>query len=505
MIPDGVSNVEVYQIPYDPESESGWGTPEQLYSSEVVTIDKEENSVNVTGFDFKHNFVAETGRDENDLNKTGDFYGRKLQIVFTVSVDPYFLGGSNVPTNGAESGVYDGDGNCVGNFNQPVFAIPLREISTVVQDKNVYLTNTVDLTTLLNLYVQGDQPGENLHITVDGINNAYVDLEYTIKLNDNTVAVYEIPAGKKWSEGTWKKNQGELLRNYLATDDTPFTVTCVMTDAANPSDFDPSSTTATDIATVYVYKPTVTFQDATKIPNSESVDYAKDNFVSVVWLHGTTDSKMVTMEGTMPTLTYTYSTPSGCIDSNGLVITYNEFYVNVTKVLSTGNKGDIDITNYVTFAHKDCPCGFVASNGEFMIHLTQVYTSLVIQKAGWEAIDPNQSFIFNVVEVDANGNPIDNTTVTVTVHENGSITIDGLLVNRSYMVTEDTSWSWRYTFSNWVYKSSDADLAKSGTTNNAIITLGSKNNVITFTNTRSIIWWLDGDSWCNNIFKNPNE
>lgn len=505
VIPDGVSNVEVYQIPYDPESESGWGTPEQLYSSEVVTIDKEENSVNVTGFDFKHNFVAETGRDENDLNKEGEFYGRKLQIVFTVSVDPYFLGGSNVPTNGAESGVYDGDGNCVGNFNQPVFAIPLREISTVVQDKNVYLTNTVDLTTLLNLYVQGDQPGENLHITVDGINNAYVDLEYTIKLNDNTVAVYEIPAGKKWSEGTWKKNQGELLRNYLATDDTPFTVTCVMTDAANPSDLDPSSTTATDIATVYVYKPTVTFQDATKIPNSESVDYAKDNFVSVVWLHGTTDSKMVTMEGTMPTLTYTYSTPSGCIDSNGLVITYNEFYVNVTKVLSTGNKGDIDITNYVTFAHKDCPCGFVASNGEFMIHLTQVYTSLVIQKAGWEAIDPNQSFIFNVVEVDANGNPIDNTTVTVTVHENGSITIDGLLVNRSYMVTEDTSWSWRYTFSNWVYKSSDADLAKSGTTNNAIITLGSKNNVITFTNTRSIIWWLDGDSWCNNIFKNPNE
>ena len=500
--PAGTSAVAVYQIPYTPGAGSEWGTREQLNSSQVVTI--ENNTVNVTGFDFKHNFVAETGRDENDLNKTGDFYGRKLQIVFTVSVDPYFLGGSNVPTNGAESGVYDGDGNCVGNFNQPVFAIPLREISTVVQDKNVYLTNTVDLTTLLNLYVQGDQPGENLHITVDGINNAYVDLEYTIKLNDNTVAVYEIPAGKKWSEGTWKKNQGELLRNYLATDDTPFTVTCVMTDAANPFDLDPSSTTATDIATVYVYKPTVTFQDATKIPNSESVDYAKDNFVSVVWLHGTTEATPSTVEGTAPTLTYTYSTPSGCIDSNGLVITYNEFYVNVTKVLSTGNKGDIDITNYVTFAHKDCPCGFVASNGEFMIHLTQVYTSLVIQKAGWEAIDPNQSFIFNVVEVDANGNPIDNTTVTVTVHENGSVTIEGLLVNRSYKVTEDTNWSWRYVFSGWEFKSGGS-VVSSGDKNGAIVTLGSEGNIITFENERSVIWWLDGDSWCNNIFKNPNE
>ena len=499
--PAGTSAVAVYQIPYTPGAGSEWGTREQLDSSQVVTI--ENNTVNVTGFDFKHNFVAETGRDENDLNKTGDFYGRKLQIVFTVSVDPYFLGGSNVPTNGAESGVYDGDGNCVGNFDQPVFAIPLREISTVVQDKNVYLTNTVDLTTLLNLYVQGDQPGENLHITVDGINNAYVDLEYTIKLNDNTVAVYEIPAGKKWSEGTWKKNQGELLRNYLATDDTPFTVTCVMTDAANPSDLDPSSTTATDIATVYVYKPTVTFQDATKIPNSESVDYAKDNFVSVVWLHGTTEATPSTVEGTAPTLTYTYVPESNCVGTGGLVIAVNEFHVDVTEVWSNG----INIIGSVTFVHTPCDggCGFDNTKDEFMIHLP--YTTLTITKvttdgAGnvvdYSTIDPNQTFIFNISGDDVN--------LDVTVHRdedgNWSTTIDGLTIGKTYTITEKTEWSWRYICTGWNYDKDSVDNLTGGKT--ATITLG-QDGTITYTNSRSIIWWLDGDSWCNNIFNNPNE
>lgn len=499
--PAGTSAVAVYQIPYTPGAGSEWGTREQLDNSQVVTI--ENNTVNVTGFDFKHNFVAETGRDENDLNKTGDFYGRKLQIVFTVSVDPYFLGGSNVPTNGAESGVYDGDGNCVGNFDQPVFAIPLREISTVVQDKNVYLTNTVDLTTLLNLYVQGDQPGENLHITVDGINNEYVDLEYTIKLNDNTVAVYEIPAGKKWSEGTWKKNQGELLRNYLATDDTPFTVTCVMTDAANPSDLDPSSTTATDIATVYVYKPTVTFQDATKIPNSESVDYAKDNFVSVVWLHGTTEATPSTVEGTAPTLTYTYVPESNCVGTGGLVIAVNEFHVDVTEVWSNG----INIIGSVTFVHTPCDggCGFDNTKDEFMIHLP--YTTLTITKvttdgAGnvvdYSTIDPNQTFIFNISGDDVN--------LDVTVHRdedgNWSTTIDGLTIGKTYTITEKTEWSWRYICTGWNYDKDSVDNLTGGKT--ATITLG-QDGTITYTNSRSIIWWLDGDSWCNNIFNNPNE
>lgn len=505
VLPNGAgTNITVTTMDaYYTDGVLGWRNEQSFAAGITIT----GNTVDVTGFDFKHNFVAATGRVEGDATQSGNFHGRKLVITFVITPNPNFLGGSGVPTNGADSGVYDKDGVLQEDFTIPTVNVPLKPISTVVQNKYIYLGNTADLTGILDLYVtvMHEDQQKNLQIDVDGINNAYVDLEYTITLDNNTVAVYTIPAGKTWAEGTWTTENDQLLRYYLATGDTKFTVTCVMSDAANPSELAISSSEATDTAIVKVFKPTITFKDVTKTPMEDKVDYDGDNYVSVVWKHGNTLStdQNITVEGPMPTLTYTYAPDAGCVDGTGLVVTYEEFHVNVTEVLSNG----MNIIGGVTFEHTDCSgrCGFEPNEGEFMIHLTQVFTSLVIEKAGAEAIDPNQSFIFNVVEVDANGNPIDNTTVTVTVHENGSITIDGLLVNRSYMVTEDTSWSWRYTFSNWVYKSSDADLAKSGTTNNAIITLGSKNNVITFTNTRSIIWWLDGDSWCNNIFKNPND
>lgn len=484
--PAGTSAVAVYQIPYTPGAGSEWGTREQLDSSQVVTI--ENNTVNVTGFDFKHNFVAETGRDKNDLNKTGDFYGRKLQIVFTVSVDPDFLGGSDVPTNGADSGVYDSAGTCVGTFNQPVFAIPLRKISTVVQDKNVYLTNTVDLTSLLNLYVKRNDQQTDLQITVDGINNAYVDLKYTITLDNNTVAVYTIPAGKTWAEGIWTENKGKLLQNYLASDDTLFAVKCVMSDAAEDSKLDPSSTEATGTATVKVFKPTITFTDVTKTPKKDSVNYNDDNLVGVVWKHDNTLStdQNITVEGTMPTLTCTYAPDAGCVDGTGLVVTYEEFHVNVTEVLSNG----MNIIGGVTFEHTNCSgiCGFDSDNGEFMIHLTQVFTSLVIEKAGWEAIDPNQSFLFHV-----EGEDVD---LIVTVHGNNPTTINGLKVGGEYTVTELTNWSWRY-----VYTSYSTSLSHESVTNGAKVVLETDGNEITFTNTREENKWLDGDYWLDNLFK----
>lgn len=484
--PAGTSAVAVYQIPYTPGAGSEWGTREQLNSSQVVTI--ENNTVNVTGFDFKHNFVAETGRHENDLNKTGDFYGRKLQIVFTVSVDPDFLGGSDVPTNGADSGVYDGAGTCVGTFNQPVFAIPLREISTVVQDKNAYLTNTVDLTSLLNLYVKRNDQQTDLQITVDGINNAYVDLKYTITLDNNTVAVYTIPAGKTWAEGIWTENKGELLQNYLASDDTLFAVKCVMSDAAEDSELDPSSTEATGTAAVKVFKPTITFTDVTKTPKKDSVNYNDDNLVGVVWKHDNTLStdQNITVEGTMPTLTCTYAPDAGCVDGTGLVVTYEEFHVNVTEVLSNG----MNIIGGVTFEHTNCSgiCGFDSDKGEFMIHVTQVFTSLVIQKAGWEAIDPNQSFLFHV-----EGEDVD---LIVTVHGNGSVKINGLKVGNEYSVTELTDWSWRY-----VYTSYSTSLSHESVTNGAKVVLETDGNEITFTNTRNKNKWLDGDNWLDNLFE----
>lgn len=492
-----LSKIELYSADY--KGEDNWGDAVPLAGASP-TISNDRKVIGVTGFDYKENWVGTA----TDADGKVTYHGKKLIIEFPIVVDPDFLGGSGAVTNGDMSGIYESEAATtpIEKFEVPDVDVPLREISTIVQDKYIYLSNTVDLTSLLNLYVKRNDQQEDLKITVDGINNAYVNLKYTITLDNNTVAVYTIPAGQKWAEGTWTTENGQLLRDYLAIGDTKFTVTCVMSDAANPSKLYISSSEATDTAIVKVFKPTITFKDVTKTPMKDSVNYNDDNLVGVVWKHDNTLStdQNITVEGTMPTLTCTYAPDAGCVDGTGLVVTYEEFHVNVVSVMSNG----MDIIGSVTFAHTDCSgrCGFEPNKGEFMIHLTQVFTSLVIEKAGAEAIDPNQSFIFNVVEVDANGNPIDNTTVTVTVHENGSITIDGLLVNRSYKVTEDTAWSWRYVFSGWEFKSGGS-VVSSGDKNGAIVTLGSEGNIITFENERSVIWWLDGDSWCNNIFGVP--
>jgi len=127
-------------------------------------------------------------------------------------------------------------------------------------------------------------------------------------------------------------------------------------------------------------------------------------------------------------------------------------------------------------------------------------TSLTIKKVYPDgadySIDENQTFIFTI-----KGVPGTNTAaidLTVTIHGSGEITITDLPIGE-YTITEQTNWSWRYKFSKWAFDS-DAVASKEGNTNNAKVILGIKNNTITFTNTRDEVKWLDGDSWCNNIF-----
>ena len=492
-LPAGVSSVVVKHVDCltfdDSTGVATWGTETALSSADTVQIDPSTNSVSVTGFDFKHNYVAANGRNENDATKDGTFHGRKLVITFVITPDPDFLGGDNVETNGTESGVYDKNGTCVGKFVNPKVKVPLKAIDTVAQDKHIYYSNTTDLAGILNLHVKDSTSGKYLQDIANGINNAYVDLVYTVTLNDQTVVTYTIPAGTTWNNGTWKKADGTVIdmSKVIIDTDTPYGIVCTMTSKNNPGNHE----TAEKSATIYVYRPELTFKDATKTPMQDSVAYDTENYVSKVWKNGDTLSTSVTMEGTAPTLTLIYTPDMNCVDGYGLVVTYDDFYVDVKVAI-----GGTDITDAVTFVHKACDpaCSFNAKNGKFMIHVVKVMTSLTIQKAGYseyENVDPNQTFLFRV-----EGEDVD---LIVTVHGKNPTTINGLKVGSQYKVTELTDWSWRYKFSKWAFDSDAVD-SKEGNTNNAKVILGSKNNTITFTNTRDEVKWLDGDSWCNNIF-----
>ena len=117
-------------------------------------------------------------------------------------------------------------------------------------------------------------------------------------------------------------------------------------------------------------------------------------------------------------------------------------------------------------------------------------TTLTIVKdgvVGFGTVDLNQTFIFNI-----KGNGV-NLDVTVNSKNGWSTTIDGLTVGVTYTVTEKTDWSWRYQCEGWTHGTA------SGKGNVATITLG-LDGTITFTNSRSQDKWLDGDSWCDNLF-----
>ena len=104
---------------------------------------------------------------------------------------------------------------------------------------------------------------------------------------------------------------------------------------------------------------------------------------------------------------------------------------------------------------------------------------LTITKTGCEGVDTNQSFIFDVKDKDGK------LITTVTIHGNSSATIKDLQIG-DYTVTEKTEWSWRY----------------EPTKNDQRITLDvDKKNEITFENKREITNWLNGSSWCRNVFK----
>ena len=121
-----------------------------------------------------------------------------------------------------------------------------------------------------------------------------------------------------------------------------------------------------------------------------------------------------------------------------------------------------------------CSWSYADAHGDpaFVIHFK--YANLTIIKSGCEKIDENQSFIFRIKGNDENTNGID---LKVVIKGNGKITIADLPVGK-YTVTEETSWSWRYTPDE---ASKNVDLEPEG-------------DSVEFKNTRSDDKWLSGDA-----------
>ena len=208
------------------------------------------------------------------------------------------------------------------------------------------------------------------------------------------------------------------------------------------------------------------------------------------------------------TINYVVVGPAGCgtinSESETVKVVSAANAVGATATANTNYRfvgwySDATCENQVSTTAKYIPTksGDIWTSATYYAKFELDIADLTITKSGWESIDENQSFLFTVTG--PNGFTLD-----VVIHGNGSVTIKDLLIGQ-YTVTEKTNWSWRYTDTpDWTFVT-DGDTDASGE-NNAVatITLGASGNVITFTNDRSKIYWLDGGTWCDNLFDGAN-
>ena len=97
----------------------------------------------------------------------------------------------------------------------------------------------------------------------------------------------------------------------------------------------------------------------------------------------------------------------------------------------------------------------------------------------------------------------DGVDVTVTVHGNSAVTIDGLTIGKAYTVTELTEWSWRYGQQKFTAATGLSCTAPETGGITVTLTADENTNSVTCANTRTVPYWLDGDSFRINVFTKP--
>lgn len=395
-----------------------------------------------------------------------------------------FLGGDIVPTNDPRSGVYLISGETTRStlFPEPDVDVAVSTIQPVFSTTDIYLSEDADIPAILHLG-EFTQNGEKW--IVDGSNNDYVNIVYTVEGPNGKTATFTIPAGTT-SESLKDINWvGELDVTPFLTEDTGYTLSCVVTTDEDRVKTDTllNQSIASKDETIHVYKPVILFNDSA-VDWGQTVNYADNGGTDVVWKHGNT---LATSDmGAAPELSYVYSFGGGSITED-------------TKVAVTvkGNAGR-DITDDVTFYRAACSFEGCPNNTQtsvdakddnrvnFVIHLNPFH--LLIQKSGASELDNNQSFLFRITGPD-------NFLMDVTVAGNGSAKVVSLPAAEGYKVTELICWAWRYELAEGTSREIEIDMNSLDKNGNTVDTI-----TAAFTNVRKTDKWLSGDCFCENIF-----
>lgn len=330
--------------------------------------------------------------EQVDSNKVVTKPAETFQSTLYVKPRDGFLGGNNVPTNGENSGVYTADGNQIKPFPQPEVNVPIKLDAQNVT-KNIYYGNPAptpaDLTQTADL--ADWQTG-------------YVNINYTV--DKNTISNTE--------DGTYQVTM--TVSPKYSGDNADGTVQ--------------TEQTKTVTSTVNVYKPEITFKDSI-IDYNTTPNYATDNLGGVVWKHEGTAADPANMTGEEPALAYSYDPEASAFTQDTGV-----------KVTVSAN-GETLPADVVTFQHDPCTfpgCKYTdGCDYQFYVHI-KVFDLTIVKAAADDSkpIDEDQTFVFHVK---GKNNNVDMQVVITGANKQ---VIKNLPVGE-YTITEDTSWSWKYT------------------------------------------------------------
>lgn len=299
------SDVKVFTADYKDKGE--WSDDHPL-TGYTVHVNEQTRAITVSGFNYSDNYVL-----DNDPNNDNKPSGKKL--IVEIYVDPIdgFIGGNGVEANTKKAGVYQNsdalDNNKpVENFDLPTIDVPIKynpaskditkylgnewkefETSITDNDGNFYSNNVNDK--------KIDTP-----YTIDGKRNKYVNINYTIKDGDKTVATYTINAGK--TEGELKFADPKFSTITLEECKT-YSVEIVIEPSKSGSY--ESENKVTD-STLHVLVPKIDVNDST-IDYGTKTDLNNNvNKVGITWKDITENHSEngINIQGTIPNIQYSF-------------------------------------------------------------------------------------------------------------------------------------------------------------------------------------------------------
>ena len=414
------------------------------------TVDhvKGTSSVSVKGFDYTENFVSADGKS-----------GKKLVLTFTIRPIQGFMGGNGVPTNNVtQSGVF-AEGKLVENLPDPgTQNVPLADIKLTVPDKSIYLSQTLTEAELL----------EGAVVTLKGDNKPLPLTEEAQKDDWRfDFVTLTVAAGAPYT-GEW-------------TDCTEVPVTATLT----AKDGNATPSTATANPTVHVFRPTVSVA-----ANDVWADYGVE-----IDLEKWCVDEQFTTDWTCKDKQTAVLPAKPAPAISALAYTFDLSTDGKYTTTEDDAEGKVNNLTYKVGSYTDNKLAWAVeypeSGEHFTIHINRF--DLTVSKTWTGADCYKQSAIFKLST--ENGQAMATQFTLSPETGKSSTTVHGLVCGKTYALSEDMDWSWRYRSDSTgsVTPGEHAVISKTAPTIDPA--------QMSFTNTLTNSFWFDAASFVSNLFK----